>query len=90
MLQPKNCALRFALAHANCIADFKGHQVLTNLQRPAISFARACHDIINGYARNLVAGEKDEMRIDGQPRLGQRKHLSGFPGTSMVIGDALD
>jgi hypothetical protein len=29
------------------------------------------------------------MRIDGQLRIGQQKHLSSFPGTSMVVDDPL-
>ena len=50
------CDLRIALAHDDTIADFEGHQVLTNLQRAAISFARSRHDIIDSCPRNLVAG----------------------------------
>jgi hypothetical protein len=51
----QNCALRLTLAHDDCIADFERHQVLTNLQRAIIGFARSRHDIINGCPRNLVA-----------------------------------
>jgi hypothetical protein len=79
-----------AWAHGDCIADFEGHQVLTNLQRATIGFARSRHDIVNACPRNRVAGEKDQMRIGGQFRLGQRKHLTSFLGTSVVGDDALD
>ena len=50
--------LRIALAHDDSIANFEGHQVLTNLQRAAIRFARSRHDIINGCPRNLIVTEK--------------------------------
>ena len=51
--------LGLTLAHDDGIADFERHQVLANLQRTVIGFARSRHDVINGCPRNLVAGKKD-------------------------------
>jgi hypothetical protein len=87
---PHQNVLRIALAHGDGIVDIEGHQVRANQKRAAIGFARSRHDIINGCRRNPVGGDKEEMRIGGQFRLGQREDLASLSGTSMQGDDVLE
>jgi hypothetical protein len=56
----KTASLRLRLSHDDSIADFKGHQVFTNLQRTVIGFARSRHEVINGCRWHRSAAKKDQ------------------------------
>src|SRR5262245_63793605 len=59
--------------YRNLLSDFKRHQVLSDLQGAFIGLPGFCEDIGGGRGRNLSAGKKHEMRIDGELRTRARK-----------------
>src|SRR5712692_1983540 len=87
---PQHGDLWLVSTNGNRSANIEGHKVLTDLEWAAISFARSGHNIINGCRRYLVGGEKNQMRVCGEFRLGLREHLARLSRTGMVRDDALD
>jgi hypothetical protein len=73
----KTASLRLRLAHDDSIADLKGHQVFTNLQRTVIGFARSRHEVINGCRWYRSAAEKDQplrTLLSGRARATPRQY----------------
>src|SRR5262245_6153816 len=75
--------------YRNLLSDFKRHQVLSDLQGAFIGLPSFCEDIGSGRRRNLSAGEKHEMRIDGELRSRACKDASGLARCCVVRHDPL-
>src|SRR6516225_1325464 len=77
-------------ANGDAVADVERHEVLAQFKRPIVAVPGLGHDIVQRRGRYSLAGEQDEVGVDGKLRLGLGEYATSFARRDVVRDDALD
>src|SRR5262249_58875560 len=65
-------------ANGHAVADVERHEVLAQFKRPIVAVPGLGHDIVHRRRRYSLAGEQDEVGVDGKLRLGLGEYATSL------------
>ena len=76
--------------HRYILSDLEAHQILSDFQRSVVGLPCLRNEFVDTRARHRLAGEKDKVRVGGEPWPRHGEHGAGFARGRMMRHDALD